>query len=175
MLSKINRGLTIFEEGITAFLFALATILAFLEVVLRYGFGFSLGSMELVIFSLIWASLIGASSGVRHGVHIHVEILVDRLPEGLRRKFLAGSLAISAAFAFFMFVFGIQLVGFTFQRSEVTPEMQVPMWPIFLAVPISTGLMTIRFCQEIYYLFRRGGDQLPLEVYGEEVEGGPII
>ena len=175
MLSKINRGLTLFEEGITAFLYALATILAFLEVVLRYVFNDSLGSLELVTFSLIWVSLIGASYGIPYGVHIHVEILVDRLPEGLRRKFLVSSLAISAAFSFFMFVFGIQLVGFTFQRSEVTPEMQVPMWPFFLAVPISTGLMTIRFCQEIYYLFRRGGDHLPLEVYGKDVEGGPVL
>ena len=175
MLSKINRGLTVFEEGITAFLFALATILAFLEVVLRYVFNDSLGSMELVIFSLIWASLIGASSGIRHGVHIHVEILVDHLPEGLRRKALIASLAVSAAFTFFMFVFGLQLVGFTMQRNEVTPEMQVPMWPVFVVVPLSTGLMTIRFCQEIYYLVRQKVEHLPLEIYGEDVEGGPVI
>lgn len=175
MLSNINRGLTLFEEGITAFLFALATILAFLEVVLRYVFNNSLGSMELVIFSLIWASLIGASSGIRHGVHIHVEILVDRLPEGLRRKALVVSLAISAAFTFFMFVYGLQLVGFTMQRNEVTPEMQVPMWPVFIVVPLSTGLMTIRFCQEIYYVLTRRFDREPLEVYGEDVEGGPVI
>jgi len=175
VLSKINRGLNLFEEATTAFLFALATVLAFAEVVLRYIFNGSLGSMELVIFSLIWASLIGASSGIRHGVHIHVEILVDRLPGGLRRGALVVSLAFSAAFTLFLFIFGLQLVGFTIQSGETTPEMRVPMWPFFFVVPLSTGLMTVRFCQEIYYVVTRRMEQLPLEVYGEDVEGGPII
>ncbi len=172
MLSKINRALNLFEEATTAILFALATVLAFAEVVLRYLFNGSLGSMELVIFSLIWASLIGASSGIRHGVHIHVEILVDRLPKALARKITLVSLVISAIFTTFLFVFGIQFVSFVVQTGQTTPEMRLPAWIFYSVIPISTGLMTVRFCQEFYQLLRREIEELPVEVYGEDIEGG---
>ncbi len=175
MLSKINTALNWFEEATTAFLFALAVVLAFSEVVLRYLFNGSLGSMELVIFSLIWASLIGASSGIRHGVHIHVELLVDRLPKELARKIALAGLAISAAFTAFLFVFGIQFVLFVFQRGQTTPEMRVAAWPFYSAIPISTGLMTVRFCQEFYYLLRRKMEHLPVEVYGKEIDEGVTL
>ncbi len=172
MLSKINAALNWFEEATTAFLFALAVVLAFAEVVLRYVFNDSLGSMELVIFSLIWASLIGASSGIRHGVHIHVEILVDRLPKGLARRVTLVSLVVSAAFSTFLCVFGVQFVYFVLQTGQTTPEMRLPAWPFYSVIPLSTGLMTVRFCQEFYYLLYRKREHLPVEVYGEDIEGG---
>lgn len=175
MLSNIDRALNFFEEAITAVLFALAVVLAFAEVVLRYLFNGSLGSMELVIFSLIWASLVGASAGIRHGVHIHVEILVDRLPRELARKVALVSLAISGAFTAFLFVFGVQFVLFVFQRGQTTPEMGAPAWPFYSAIPISTALMTIRFCQEFYYLLYRKREHAPVEVYGADIDGGEVV
>lgn len=170
MLSKINTALNFFEEVSTAILFALAVVLAFFEVVLRYLFNGSLGSMELVIFSLIWASLIGASAGIRHGVHIHVEILVDRLPKELARRITMAGLLVSAAFTAFLCIFGIQFVLFLVQRGQTTPEMQLPAWPFYSVIPLSTALMTIRFCQEFYFLLRRKMEHLPLEVYGEDIQ-----
>lgn len=170
MLSRLNSFLNRFEEVSTAFLFALAVALAFAEVVLRYLFNNALGSMELVIFSLIWTSLIGASMGIRHGVHISVEILVDRLPHKLRKQMILVSLGISAAFTFFMFVFGMQILAFVFETGQTTPEMRVPMWPFYVVIPLSTALMTIRFCQEIYYVLTGKLEHPPTEVYGLEVE-----
>ena len=175
MLSKINRALNFFEEATTAFLFALAVVLAFAEVVLRYVFNASLGSMELVIFSLVWASLIGASSGIRHGVHIHVEILIDRLPKELARRITLVGLAMSAGFTAFLCIFGVQFVLFLIQRNQTTPEMQVPAWPFYSAIPISTALMTVRFCQEFYYLLKRKKEHLPVEVYGEDINEGVAL
>jgi C4-dicarboxylate transporter DctQ subunit len=171
VLSKINKALNFFEEATTAFLFALAVVLAFAEVVLRYIFNDSLGSMELVIFSLIWASLIGASAGVRHGVHIHVEILVDRLPRRLAKTLALVGLAISAAFTAFLCIFGVQFVLFLLQRGQTTPEMRVIAWPFYSVIPLSTGLMTIRFCQEFYYLLSGKQEHPPTEVYGMDVDG----
>lgn len=175
MFSKINKALNVFEEATTAFFFALATIAAFAEVVLRYGFGESLGSMELVIFSLIWASLIGASMGVRHGVHITVEIVVDRLPKRLNLWVTVLALAISAAFTAFMCVYGMQLLLFTYEIKQTTPEMRVPLWPFFIVVPLSTALMTIRFIQEIYKLVTGREEHVPVEVYGKDIEEEVLI
>ena len=175
MLSKINKALNFFEEATTAFLFAVAVVLAFAEVVLRYVFNGSLGSMELVIFSLIWASLIGASAGIRHGVHIHVEILVDRIPKELARRITLVGLAVSAGFTAFLCIFGIQFVLFLLQRGQTTPEMRVIAWPFYSVIPLSTGLMTIRFCQEFYYLLKRKKEHLRVEVYGEEIGEGVAL
>ena len=175
MLSKINTALNFFEEATTAFLFALAVVLAFAEVVLRYLFNDSLGSMELVIFSLIWASLIGASAGIRHGVHIHVEILIDRLPGELARRITLAGLAMSAGFTAFLCIFGVQFVLFLMQRGQTTPEMRVAAWPFYSAIPMSTALMTVRFCQEFYYLLKRKREHLPVEVYGKDIQEGVVL
>jgi C4-dicarboxylate transporter, DctQ subunit len=74
------------EEIIIALLLATMTLLVFVEVVLRFGFGIGLmWSQELTLHLSAWMVLFGASYGIKVGSHIGVDALVKILPPAVRK------------------------------------------------------------------------------------------
>jgi len=87
MFSRIVNGL---EEAIISLLLASMTLLVFVEVVLRFGFGTGLmWAQELTLHLSAWMVLFGASYGVKVGSHIGVDALVKVLPP-LPRRIVSG-------------------------------------------------------------------------------------
>ncbi len=83
MFSRVIAGL---EEAIISLLLASMTLLVFVEVVLRFGFGTGLiWAQELTLHLSAWLVLFGASYGVKVGSHIGVDALVNILPPLWRR------------------------------------------------------------------------------------------
>ncbi len=57
-----------------------------LQVSMRYVFGQALSwSEELALFCFSWAMLLAIALGVRDGVHVRMDLLVNRAPQGLGR------------------------------------------------------------------------------------------
>src|SRR3982074_2923436 len=93
------RFLDHLEEWLIAFLIAAATIIVFIAVVHRYAAGLSIPVLqdwllainlsrgqELCTYMFIWMAKFGAAYGVRTGIHVGVDVLINRLPDSLRRK-----------------------------------------------------------------------------------------
>ena len=84
------------EEVLIGSLMAAATVITFATVVHRFlsgiptlqdytdriDFGWS---QELCIYMFIWVAKFGAAYGVRTGIHVGVDVLVNKLPPGARR------------------------------------------------------------------------------------------
>lgn len=134
------------EEGVVALLFAGASILMVAQVVLRYIFNVTHGwYVELINYSLIWAALIGASVGVREGVHIGVDVVVQRLPGRLRTAVQTLALLVSAGFCAYVAFLSVEYVGDVAASSQVTPEMEIPKWWVYLVLPFTFASMALRF------------------------------
>ncbi|HIE07738.1 MAG TPA: TRAP transporter small permease, partial [Desulfarculaceae bacterium] len=91
MFSRIISSL---EETIICLLLAVMTILVFVEVVLRFGFG--IGFMwieEMTLHLSAWMVLFGASYGIKVGSHIGVDTFVKMLPHKLHRLVSLGAVA----------------------------------------------------------------------------------
>ena len=81
MLGMINK----LEELIICLLLASMTLLVFVEVVLRFGFGIGLmWSQELTLHLSAWMVLFGVSYGIKVGSHIGVDALVKIMPPTAR-------------------------------------------------------------------------------------------
>lgn len=149
-MKQLDRILCRIEEGIVAIALAVGTILAFIEVILRYFFGASLGfTHELVTFLLIITGLIGAAIGVRTKVHIGVDIAVKQFPVRFQKIIKIGALILCLLFCITFMILGIQQSQILANFGQVTPEMEIPLYIPNLIIPISFGLMTLRFIQEI--------------------------
>src|SRR5450432_2681873 len=85
------------EEIIISTLIATATLVIFVAVVQRFAVGipalypyfyhFNLTwAQELCIYMFIWMAKFGAAYGVRTGIHVGVDLLVNRLDAGNRRR-----------------------------------------------------------------------------------------
>ena len=141
------RALRFVAATIVVACFAYMTIAVLAQVFGRYLFNYSISwTEETAKFAQIWVVFIGAGIAMRRGWHVAVDALPSMLPLGPAR---AVSVVVALGCIGFLgvVVFGslplIEL-GWMF---ELSPVLQVPMWIIYLCIPLGA----FYFAFEIVY------------------------
>src|ERR1700688_1298140 len=146
---------------------AAATILIFISVVHRFGTGVPLlypylivfhisWAQELCIYMFIWMAKFGAAYGVRTGIHVGVDLLVNRVPPRSRKQVILFSLLCGAFFTSMIATFGGSFVAEMFKTGQQSNDLEAPMWIVYLAIPLGSGLMCFRFIQVAWSYFWTG-------------------
>lgn len=142
------------EESIIALLLASMTILVFIEVVLRFGFGKGLmWAQELTLLLSAWMVLFGVSYGLKVGSHIGVDALVKILPAKIRK--VISCLAVIACLTYCgLFMFGSWVYLEKIQMIAIELEdMPVPKWIAHSILFIGMALMAIRLLMLLWAIF----------------------
>lgn len=105
------KFLNAIEEWIITLLIGAATVITFLAVIHRYGSGFQIPvvqdllisidmtwAQELTIILFVWMAKFGAAYGVRTGIHVGVDVLINKLSPSKRFKFIVFGLLAGALF-----------------------------------------------------------------------------
>ena len=180
-LNLAGRVLDRLEETLIATLMAAATLLIFVAVVHRYLAGMPLPGLqdwllrihlswaqELCIFMFVWMAKFGAAYGVRTGIHVGVDVLVNRLAPARRKVMILFGLLAGALFTGIIATLGGIMVWKIGHTLQVSSDLEWPMWIVYLAIPLGSGLMCFRFLQ-VARCFNRDGE-LPHHDPGQ-VEG----
>jgi C4-dicarboxylate transporter DctQ subunit len=114
-------------------------------------------AQELCIYLFVWMAKFGAAYGVRTGIHVGVDILVNRLPAAWRRRTILFGLFCGAVFTGFVGWLGTRLVIHLYQSGQVSAVLEAPMWFVYLCLPLGSFLMCFRFLQ-VAANFRRTGE-----------------
>lgn len=134
-------------------------------------------AQELCIYMFIWMAKFGAAYGVRTGIHVGVDLLVNRLPEYSRKQVILFSLLCGAIFTGMIATFGASFVREMFQTGQQSNDLEAPMWIVYLAIPLGSGLMCFRFLQVAWFYFWTG--ELPhhdeTHVEGVEADVSPAL
>ena len=125
-------------------------------------------AQELCIFMIVWMAKFGAAYGVRTGIHVGVDILVNRLVGTPRRVLVIAGMGAGALFTAIAGVLGAQLVWHIAGTGQISPDLEVPMWIVYLALPLGSFLMCYRFLEVAWQFWRTG--ELPHHDPGQ-VEG----
>ena len=162
------------EEWLIAFLIAAATALIFVAVLHRYALDVSAKSpalsgvydalfkvnlawaQELCIFMFVWMAKFGAAYGVRTGIHVGVDVLINRLPPKFRLSFILFALFAGALFTGVIGTFGTIFVWDLSHTDQTSPDMELPMWIVYLAIPCGSYLMCFRFLEVAWTFIRTG-------------------
>jgi C4-dicarboxylate transporter DctQ subunit len=157
------------EEWIIASLMAAATFVIFVAVVHRYLSGLPIPALqdwliavniswaqELCIYMFVWMAKFGAAYGVRTGIHVGVDVLVNRLSDPWRNKFVVFGLLAGAAFTGIVGALGASFVWHMAQTDQTSVDLEIPMWIVYLAVPLGSWLMCFRFLQVTWHFVRTG-------------------
>lgn len=166
-----NRILDRLEEGIVLSFMAAATLVTFVSVTLRYLFGTGFTwATELTIYLFIWMAKFGAAYGVRTGIHVGVDYVVNKAGPGLKRFLVVTGMLLGVVFTGVIAFLGARWVIFIHGTGQVSPDLEWPMWIIYLAIPLGSGLMCYRFLQGLTHFWRTGQvPEHPLgQDYGEE-------
>ena len=134
-------------------------------------------AQELCIYMFIWMAKFGAAYGVRTGIHVGVDLLVNRLPEHSRKHVILFSLLCGALFTGMIAAFGASFVAEMFKTGQQSNDLEAPMWFVYLAIPLGSGLMCFRFLQVSWFYLWTG--ELPhhdeTRVEGVEADVSPAL
>jgi TRAP-type C4-dicarboxylate transport system permease small subunit len=113
-------------------------------------------AQELCIYLFIWMAKFGAAYGVRQGIHVGVDVLVNRIGEDARRPVILFALLCCALFTFTIGTFGGVFVYNMAGTDQTSPDLELPMWLVYLAIPCGSYLMCFRFLQVSWFYMRTG-------------------
>jgi C4-dicarboxylate transporter DctQ subunit len=194
-LIRIGRAVDAVEETLIALLLAAMTLITFANVVARYIFNANiLWALEVTVFLFAWLVLLGASYAAKKHIHIGVDVLIVRVPSGVRK-----ALAIIAVIACLAFSV-LMLIGswdywwaFATKRAFLeTDDVPMPEFLQFLAdalnegeryekmprfipyfvLPLSMALLTLRYLQLGWEVLRSREDMIiASHESADEIEG----
>ncbi len=181
------------EEWLIATLIGAATIIVFVAVVHRYLAGYAIPGVqdwllsinlswaqELTIIMFVWMAKFGAAYGVRTGIHVGVDVLINQLSPKKRGRFVVFGLLAGALFTATVGTLGAQFVwengahyavfnALGLDLTDVpegptTPDLEWPTWIVYSAIPFGSYLMCFRFLQVTVGFLRTG--ELPHHDHG---------
>lgn len=115
-----------------------------------------LWAQELCIYLFVWMAKFGAAYGVRTGIHVGVDVLVNAVSPGKRKVLIVISLLGGALFTALVAWIGGSFVYGISQTAQVSADLEVPVWIVYLAVPAGSALMCFRFLQALYAFLNKG-------------------
>lgn len=189
----INKALNHLEELLVTFLMGAATLIIFVSVMHRYLAGVDIPGLqdwlltlnfgwaqELCIIMFVWMAKFGAAYGVRTGIHVGVDVLINRLDDSARGKAIVFGLLAGALFTgivatlggHFVWENGAHYAIFQFlgidtgdnYEGPTTPDLEWPTWMVYSAIPLGSSLMCFRFLQVCVAFIRTG--ELPHHDHG---------
>ncbi|KAA0010268.1 TRAP transporter small permease [Billgrantia pellis] len=156
MFKALNTLLDRLESVAMVAFMSIATIITTIQVVYRYGFNSSLfWAEEVVIYSIICMSFVGASMGVRYGSHISVDVLNAIVPPSVNRWLHIITAVLGIGFAGFMVFYGFHLFFNTLGRGQLTAALRLPMAWFYLPIGVSGVLLILRYIRVIYLVWMR--------------------
>jgi C4-dicarboxylate transporter DctQ subunit len=146
MFALLNRVIDLFEKYTITLAFAVATLLLFTNVVLRYVFDYGLSwVLESVQYLFAWVVLVGAAYGVKTGTHLGIDILVIKLPPALRKATVVLAVLLCITFVivvdYYSIIYIIKIHGW----GDRTQDLHIPQWIPYLAIPAGLSLMLYHF------------------------------
>ena len=157
------------EEYFIALLMAAATLITFTAVVHRYLSGIDIPAIqdtlikinmswaqELTIYLFVWMAKFGAAYGVRSGIHVGVDVMVNRLEPKNQKIFVMISLLSGALFTATIGTLGADFVWGMLQNDQTSSDLEVPMWIVYMAIPLGSYLMSFRFLQVAWNFLKSG-------------------
>jgi C4-dicarboxylate transporter DctQ subunit len=113
-------------------------------------------AQELCIYMFVWMAKFGAAYGVRTGIHVGVDVIVNMLQPKYRKMVGMFGLLCGAFFTFVVGTMGAKFIIELYPTDQVSPDMEMPRWIIFLCVPLGSYLMCFRFLQVAWTYGRTG-------------------
>jgi len=190
--TKFGKLIDEIEETSIAVCLGLMTLITFANVVARYALDANiLWALELTVFLFAWLVLMGMSYAVKKQVHIGVDVVINAVSPGAKK--IMAILAVIASLAFsIMLLIGSWDYWYPFATDRAWLETddipipdfmqfladwmnegeryeKMPRWVPYMALPLGVSLLTWRFLQLAWRIFKGEIDQIIASHEAEEL------
>ncbi len=144
-LKTFYRLLLKTETGLLVGLLSMMIVIAVIQIVMRNFMGAGLLWAEsLLRIIVLWLALLGAMVASRNHQHIAIDVLVNKLPEQLRRFVMRLTRTITAGICFVVAWYSLKFVIDEYQYGGIAFGI-IPHWLCEAIIPISLFIMAIRY------------------------------
>ncbi len=134
-------------------------IALFVNVVLRYGFNYTLAwSEELVREVIIYTTLIGCGTAFKNRSMIKIDAVVQLVPK-LKGFLTLLSNVVTIIFGAMMLYYGWKMAALQVATQQKTIIMQIPLVYLYAFLPIMGTTMILRTIQIMYQDFQASASE----------------
>ncbi|MCP8615263.1 TRAP transporter small permease [Salirhabdus salicampi] len=159
MLGKTLKKINIISGKIEHSLIALGlitmSVIIFINVISRHFFDTSvMWAEETSRYINVWITFIGLSACLRFNEHIKIDILLNKISKSV--KFFVNRLVllIGLVSSIYLVYLGWAITEKLLKSGNVSVTTGIPIWLLYLAVPVGFILMTISYIQKLYQTFK---------------------
>ena len=134
------------EEYIATILLLTTSVIVFMQVVLRYGFSFTLMWVEEAArYIIVWFIYLGSSIAVREKKHVQVDLVTAFLKPTAKTIFEIISVIVCIVFCAIVLRSGWNVVLSARRIGSMASSFRIPLYVPYAAVPFGLGLMLVRY------------------------------
>lgn len=140
-----------FEPAVIVFMLGAIIVLVFADVIARFAFSTSIAvANELARFCFVYMIYFGVSYAIRERRHMRVTVVLDLLPESLRRWTFALAEMVFLIYSVTVCWLGIVITQQAFERGTILSSTQWPMGALYAAIILSGALSCLRLLQSLW-------------------------
>lgn len=149
-MPRWRKAWNLFEDIAAGTFFSLGITLIFYGVLMRYAFNEPKAWVEEVAnYTIVWGALLGVPIALRNNHHIQVDMLYEKMSKPLKKITDIFANAMGVLFCLFYTYYGYLLVAKRFSSGMVSMDVGIPMWIVYLILPISGFLFLLRFIDKL--------------------------
>ena len=156
-MKKIIQGLDRhFEEWLLTFFLGMIAAIMLLQVIMRYVLGNALAWPEEVCRYLYnWSCFLGISYCISQGSELRID-LFEKIFRGKARKAFQILLQVICIVLYaYLFYTSLSVLGHVYSTAQTSSAARIPMYLVYLSIPVSLGLAVVRGVQRAVGIFRR--------------------
>lgn len=168
-MKKVREVINYFEKSLITILMVIMVVLIFLQVFTRYVLGDAMTwSEEASRYLFIWLIFLSIGIGFTEKSHISIDIIKDRLPamgQKILNQFVYVILfLVMVYFTYQGFLLADNMMGF----GQKSATMQIPMWIVYVSLPIGFLFASLRLIQSSIHLWteddndNKAGEEEPI-------------
>lgn len=140
-----------------AFDLLVVTFVLTVNVILRYLFSSGWAwSEELTRYLIAWATFVGAACCVTEGSDITIDSIISLLSKGGRRILELITYVLSIGFLCLFIYTSILMTVRSFQNGQMATSMKLPIWIVYLSMPVGGTLTVVRMVEKMVALIKTG-------------------
>ncbi|MDO5666256.1 MAG: TRAP transporter small permease [Alcaligenaceae bacterium] len=142
--------------NLSAAMLLIASLIMMFEGLGRSAFNISyFWAEEAVRYLLIWAFFLVFGVAGSSGHHIRTDLVIAKLPKGVKQIFNGLASLFGVIFSGFMFYASIpQVLRYHKMGMMTESNLDLPMWLVFMAMPIGSALLFIYYLRCVYLVLR---------------------
>jgi C4-dicarboxylate transporter DctQ subunit len=122
-------------------LLAILCVNVFVQVVLRYLFGYSSRwTLEISRYLMIWAVLLASGPALKYGMLVGVDTLTERLQPRMRIRVSCALRALMGVFSCTISYQALKLMQSQWEMNQLSPALEIPMAIAYMAIPVGFAL-----------------------------------